>query len=106
MLGQDERVIVSWIFRSVEKRSATFTRERQQRGEGGRVGRELGTVAPSELSPAPCVVAEPLSQRCARCDLGQPCVERRAPLCDAARPEPIDEHADAVRFCRGFVNAL
>src|SRR2546430_16178177 len=92
------------LFRS--QRHALLRGALPQRLQGGCRGAQLGAIAPGELEPARGVVVEPLAQRGAWSELGQPGIESRALPADAARPEPIDQRPKAVRGIRLVIDTL
>ena len=54
----------------------------------------------AELGEAGWVMAEPSPQLATRRELARPLVEARSLTRDAARPEPVDQHAVAIGCCR------
>ena len=67
---------------------------------------QFRVVAGTKLGPASRIVPEPFSQSTAGCQISQPVIQRGIPLGDAARPDPIDEKAYAIRRLRLVVDPL
>src|SRR2546430_813055 len=105
-VAQHQGVIAARIVRGVQQRHALLRGALPQRLQGGCLGAQLGAIAPGELEPARGVVVEPLAQRGAWSELGQPGIESRALPADAARPEPIDQRPKAVRGIRLVIDTL
>src|SRR5437868_53037 len=95
-LPQRQRPVVLLVPRRVDQRDRAFPGLQPQQLHGLGLLLELSPVAPPELVPLLRLVAEPLAQLGTRGGGLQPQVNRRAPLAQAARPQPFDEDALAV----------
>ena len=67
---------------------------------------EFLSVSATKLAPADCIVAEPAPKLGARCDLLQPAIDGCVGLLHPARPEPVNENANAIIGGRGLVGSL
>ena len=90
----------------VDERQGPLARAPAQLAQLRLLRRQLAAVATAELGEAGRVVAEPLPQLGARRELARPLVEAGVLARDAARPEPVDQHAVAVGGGRRLVGAL
>src|SRR6185503_6915486 len=101
-------VVLLFVAAGEEQGEAAALRQRQQVADLRRVGVELGRIEPAELLPvallAVAVVAR--AQVVRGRGVAQPHVKPRRLLADAARPQPVDEHARAVVARRLVVDAL
>ena len=100
---QHERVVVRRVMRRVEQRHGTALRQIDDLRDSFIVARQFGAIAAGELRPARRIMPEPFAQGRTRRDLLEPQRQRRFLLAQAARPEPIDQHAGAVVTERGIV---
>ena len=94
------------ILCSVEKRDALPGSTPSKCIQPRHVLAQFRAVAGTKLGPAFRIVPEPSSQLTAGCKLAQPVIQRGIPLSDAARPDPIDEKAHAIRPLRLIVDPL
>src|SRR5688500_5423693 len=101
-LPQQHRAVALLVARGVDQRHRSLLYHATQQLHRHGVVAQLAAVAPLELGPLGRVVREPLAQLRRGRDLLEPQVHRRPDPGHAARPEPLDEHALAVRT-RGFV---
>src|SRR5438874_1910871 len=109
VLVQGDRVVVAPVARAEEQRDAPVAhraRQRRHRRRSLAERVELLGVAPRELRPPRRIAVEPAPQRAARPDVLQPQIDRRRALRQAARPEAVHQHADAVGGRGRFVDAL
>src|SRR5206468_12278093 len=85
------------LFRSGgEQRHAAALQARAQRLQGGRPGCKLGAVALAECGELRRIVLVPFAQPSARREVPDPVVELQFRLGDPARPQPVDQDAQAV----------
>ena len=103
---QGDGVIPSFVARAEEQRHASTAGRAGERRNRHRVVVQFFAVTADELAPALRLMPEPSAQRDARRDVFQPEVDRGVRFAEAAGPEPIDEHADAVVFRRRRVRAF
>ena len=66
----------------------------------------LGGVAAAELVPSTRIMPKPAAQLGAGRDVLHPFVKSKGLLGDCARPEPVDENANAVIGSRRFISPL
>src|SRR4051812_10736450 len=90
----------------IDQREGVIPRSAPESGEAGTLTAELFDVVPTELLEASRVMPEPLPERPARGQFLLPAVELGVFARDATRPQPVDQHAIAVRWRGGFVGAL
>src|SRR5262249_5895216 len=89
---------------AVEQRDGLAPGGAAEFGDRFGIGVELLLVFPAEFGPLTLFVVEPLAQRVRRRDLLEPAIDRR--LLHPARPQPVDQDAQAVALIGGFVDAL
>src|SRR4051812_1707044 len=88
------------------KRDTTARRQRCDPVQQDIVLTQLALVTTLELGPLARIVSEPLPQLRRRRELLHPLVDRHASLTHAARPQPVDEDATAIRTGCRLVRAL
>jgi hypothetical protein len=103
---QDERIVVLLVVRRIHERDGAFAREPAQAGEFLGLRAEFPGIATAELLPARRIVGEPLPQCGAGRELLRPFVERRRRLAHPARPQTVNQDADAIVAGGFFVGSL
>jgi hypothetical protein len=102
---QDHRVIHLRIACAIEQGRNAALAELAQRGKI-RIAGEFRHVALPEFGKALWPVTEPQPQPRTRRDLLHPIIEMSSRFLHAARPQPVDQNADAVRGFGGLIDAL
>src|SRR6266436_6567286 len=64
------------------------------------------SISATKLAPADCIMSEPTPKIGARRNFLQPAIDGRVGLLHPARPEPVDENANAIIGSRGLVGSL
>ena len=105
-LLEDDGVVVLCVMGGIDERERAFPRPASERRELGTLTAELLDVAPTELLKASRVMPEPLPELRARGQFLLPAIEPGLFARDATRPQPVDQHAIAVRWKCGLIRAL
>lgn len=105
-LRQDNRVVVLVVVRPVHESQWSLSRATAELAELLPLISQFSRVAKSKLLKPLRVVTEPTPQLVTRCDCRSPFVQTCLVPAHAARPQPVDQHAVAVRGSRWLVGAL
>ena len=95
-LAQYHSLVVSFIARRVDERQLLLLRQTPQLGEQIALRAKLFLVARAKFFPTGRVVAKPLAQLAARCDLLHPLCDVCIGFLQSARPQPIDQDPSAI----------
>src|SRR5262252_1238710 len=95
-ISQHDGIIVGLVAGREYQRDRSLPRKGSEPIDLLRLLLQLLQIAAAELVPACRVVSEPFPKRCTRGKLFHPFIDCRVRLLDAARPQPVDQHALAV----------
>ena len=105
---QRHGVVMGLVARRVEQRHrlAAWQLAQVRKRRPRRLLFELAAIGLDEFIPFCRVGMHHAAQPIARRQIAQPQIDVRLPLGDAARPQPVDQHAQAVVFAGGLVDPL